>query len=48
MKETAKKVGTYSCEPLHMDEQKQNDQLEPTCSSAVPIQNVALKTYQKR
>ena len=26
-----------------MDEQKQNDQLEPTYNSSVPIQDVALK-----
>ena len=32
----------YSCGPLHMDEQMQDDQLEPTYNSFVPIQNVAL------
>ena len=31
-----------------MDEQNQNDQLEPTYISSVPIRDVALKTYQKR
>ena len=31
-----------------MDEQRQDDQLEPTYNSPVPIQNVALKTYRKR
>ena len=31
-----------------MDEQKQNDQLEPTYNSFVPIQDVVLKTYRKR
>ena len=31
-----------------MAEQRQNDQLEPTYSSSVPIQDVALKTYQKQ
>ena len=31
--------------PLRMNVQKQDDQLEPTYSSTVPIQNVALKTY---
>ena len=31
-----------------MDEQRQDDQLEPTCNSSVAIQDVALKTYQKR
>ena len=30
-----------------MDEQKQDDQLEPTYSSYVPIGDVTLKTYQK-
>ena len=38
----------YSCGPLHMDEQRQDVQLEPTYSSPVPIRNVALKTYQKK
>ena len=31
-----------------MDDQKQDDQLEPTYNSSVPIQDVALKTYRKR
>ena len=31
-----------------MDEQRQNDQLEPTYNSSVPIQDVALKTKRKR
>ena len=31
----------YSCGPLHMDEQRLDDQLEPIYSSPVPIQNVA-------
>ena len=31
-----------------MDEQRQDDQLEPIYNSSVPIQDVALKTYQKR
>ena len=31
-----------------MDEQRQDDQLEPTCKSSVPIVYVALKTYWKR
>ena len=30
-----------------MDEQKQDDQLEPTYNSSVPIQDVTLKTYWK-
>ena len=31
----------YSCGPLHMDEQRQDDQLEPIYSSFVPMQDVA-------
>ena len=31
-----------------MDEKLQDDQLEPTHSSSVPIQDVVLKTYQKQ
>ena len=31
-----------------MDEQSQEDQLEPTYSSSVPIRDVALKTYRKQ
>ena len=31
-----------------MDKQTQDDQLELTCNSSVPIQDVALKTYWKR
>ena len=31
-----------------MDEQRQDDQLEPTYNSFVPTQDVALKTYWKR
>ncbi len=31
-----------------MYEQKQDDQLEPTYNSSVPIQDVALKTYRER
>ena len=34
--------------PLHMFEQRQDDQLEPTYNSSVPIQDVALKTYRKQ
>ena len=42
MRDTAREVGTssqvmYSCRPLQMDEQRQEDQLEPTCSSSVLI-----------
>ena len=38
----------YSCGPIHMDEQMQDDQLEPIYSSSVPIRDVALKTYRKQ
>ena len=38
----------YNCGPLHMDEQRQDDQLEPTYSSSVPIRNVVLKTCRKQ
>ena len=38
----------YSCRPLHMDEQRQDDQLEPTYSSSVLIWDVNLKTSQKQ
>ena len=31
-----------------MDEQRQKDQLEPTYHSSVPIQDVTLRTCQKR
>ena len=31
-----------------MDEERKDDQLEPTYNSSVPIQDVALKTNQKR
>ena len=31
-----------------MDKQRQDDQLEPTYNSSVPIQDVALKTYGKQ
>ena len=48
MQDTAGEVVTYSCGPLHMDEQRQDDQLEPTYNSSVPIQDVDLKTCQKR
>ena len=37
----------YSCGPLHKDEQKQDNQLEPTYSSCVPLQDVTLKTCWK-
>ena len=38
----------YSCGPFHMDEQKQDDQLEPTYSSSVPIQDIALKICREQ
>ena len=38
----------YSYGSFHMDEQRQDDQLEPTHNSSVPIQDVTLKTYLKR
>ena len=37
----------YSSGPLHIDEQRQDDQLEPTYSSSVPIRDVALKVCRK-
>ena len=40
--------GMYSYGPPHMAKQKQDDQLEHTYSSYVRIQDVALKTCQKR
>ena len=49
MRDTAGEVRTssyvmYSCVAFHMDEQRQDDQHEPTCSSSVSIRDVALKT----
>ena len=38
----------YSYWPPHMAGQKQDDQLEHTFSSSVRIQDVALKTFQRR
>ena len=35
----------YSNGTLHMDKQRQDDQLEPTYISSVPIQDVALKQW---
>ena len=34
--------------PLHTDEQRQDDQLEPIYNSSVPIQDVAWKTSRER
>ena len=53
MRDTAGEVETnllviYSSGPLHMDEQKQDDQLEHKYNSSVPLQYVALKIYRKR
>ena len=53
MRDTAEEEGTntwvtYSCGPLHMDKQRQDDQLEPIYNSSVPIQYVAWKTYRER
>ena len=52
MQDTAGEVRTnssaiYSRGPLHMDEQSQNDQIEPIYNSSVLIQDVALKTYRE-
>ena len=38
----------YTCGPLHMDEQRQDVQLEPTYSSSVRIRDVALRTCRKK
>ena len=38
----------YSREPFYVDVQKQDDQLEITYSSSVPIRNVALRTCRKQ
>ena len=43
-----KLVSDIHCGPLHMDEQRQDDQLEPTYYSSVLIQDVALKTNEKQ
>ena len=53
MRDTAGEVSTssyatYSCGPLHIDEQRQDDQLEPIYNSSVLIQDVAWKTFQER
>ena len=34
----------YSCGHIHMDEQTQDDQLEPTYSSFVPMQDMAWRS----
>ena len=38
----------YSRGPLHMDEQRQDDQLESTYSTSVPIRDEALRTCLRR
>ena len=38
----------YSCGPLHMDKQRQDDQLEPIYNCSVPIQDIALKTFREQ
>ena len=38
----------YTYGPFHMDLQRQEDQLEPTYSSSVPIRDVALRSSQKQ
>ena len=53
MRDTAREVRvnswvTYSGGPLHMDEQSQEDKLEPTYNSFVPILDIALKTCGKQ
>ena len=53
MRDTAGVVGCAQkwhtpVDPFQMDEQRQDDQLEPIYSSSVPIQDIALKTCQKQ
>ena len=53
MRNTAGEVRTnsevmYSCGPLHMDAQRQDDQLEPTYSISVPIRDIALRICRKQ
>ncbi len=38
----------YSCGPLHVDKQRQDDQLEPTYSNSVLIWDVTLRNFQKQ
>ena len=38
----------YSCRHLHMEKQMQDFLLKPTYISSVPIQDIALRTYQKQ
>ena len=48
MQDAAGEVRTNSCEPLNIDEQRQDDQLEPTYNSSVPLRYVVQKTYRKQ
>ena len=53
MQDIAEEVGMgslvmYSSGPLHMDEQRQDVQFEPTYSSSVLIWDVALRTSRKQ
>ena len=49
MQDTTEEVkAMYSGGPLQIDEQRQDDQLEPINSSSVPIQDVAWKTSRER
>ena len=53
MRDIAGEVGTnsyatYYCGPLHMDEQRQDDQLEPTYNCSVSIWDMTLRTSRKR
>ena len=53
IRDTAEEVrtnskATYSCRPLHMDEQRQGDQLVPILNNSVPIQYIALKTNREQ
>ena len=38
----------YCCGPHYIDEQGQDNKLEPTYSTSVPIRNVVLKTCRKQ
>ena len=52
IQDTAGEEGTnsyaiFSCGPLHMDKQKQDDLQEPIYKSSVPIRGVVLKTFRE-
>ena len=38
----------YSCGPVHTDEQRLDDQLEPIYGSSVPIEDLAWKTFREQ